>query len=590
MQKKLTFALLIAILISTSFSIKRTIYVVGVSEGKNGYEGILANLTVEVKEGSGRVFSYTMPLTKIDTQASARIAKEVSCEILNLNCSKYDFYYIIKAPSPIIGGPSAGAAMTIATLACLLNVSLKNDTVITGTINPDWSIGLVGGIPYKMEAASKVAKNFIIPVGIEEEDGINLKEEAEELGLNLYKAFDIRDAFKIFTGYEIKEKKVEAKVNLSLYKKAMKEVYLSFYSTINKSKADNETLELIEKAENLSKEGKYYSATSFLVRAKNRIYKQFLEDNYEKLNDYIESLDNSINEIEEKIENAKIDSIFDVDALVIAISRLYDAKESLREAGEEVITSEKIKKVAYAYVRYETVKAWLSMLNFFKGNYSVNFSESKLENLAAEKLQEAYTTISYATAITGYDQFDIEKASEAFDEGEYVYSIFESVKAKAIANLFIALALTKEEDYNKQEELLKEIANDSIKLVESQGIIPILGLSYLEYSETFNETTGRLIFLSYSKEFSKLSLEIAKELNKNITIKSNFEIEKVSKSINIEKIIKVVILPIISFITGLFLGILIKRPKVGNRIKKKTAKKLRKVTKPKRKTKRILRK
>ncbi len=590
MQKKLTFALLIAILISTSFSIKRTIYVVGVSEGKNGYEGILANLTVEVKEGSGRVFSYTMPLTKIDTQASARIAKEVSCEILNLNCSKYDFYYIIKAPSPIIGGPSAGAAMTIATLSCLLNVSLKNDTIITGTINPDWSIGLVGGIPYKMEAASKVAKNFIIPVGIEEEDGINLKEEAEELGLNLYKAFDIRDAFKIFTGYEIKEKKVEAKVNLSLYKKAMKEVYLSFYSTINKSKADNKTLELIKKAENLSKEGKYYSATSFLVRAKNRIYEQFLEDNYEKLNDYIESLDNSINEIEEKIENAKIDSIFDVDALVIAISRLYDAKESLREAEEEVITSEKIKKVAYAYVRYETVKAWLSMLNFFKGNYSVNFSEGKLENLAAEKLQEAYTTISYATAITGYDQFDIEKASEAFDKGEYVYSIFESVKAKAIANLFIALALTKEEDYNKQEELLKEIANDSIKLVESQGIIPILGLSYLEYSETFNETTDRLIFLSYSKEFSKLSLEIAKELNKNITIKSNFEIEKVSKSINIEKIIKVVILPIISFITGLFLGTLIKRPKVGNRIKKKTAKKLRKVTKPKRKTKRILRK
>ena len=103
-MKKIIPILLALILISSSFSI--TVHIVGITQKENGkYEGIIANLTVLMKKGSGNIFVSTSPLTKVDTQASARLARDVACQVLDFNCSNYDFYYIIKSNSPIVGGP-----------------------------------------------------------------------------------------------------------------------------------------------------------------------------------------------------------------------------------------------------------------------------------------------------------------------------------------------------------------------------------------------------------------------------------------------------------------------------------------------------
>ena len=62
-----------------------------------------ADLYLELKEGSGRVFLDTFPATKIDTQISTRFAKEIACHFYKLSCDTYDFIYTIKAESNIIG-------------------------------------------------------------------------------------------------------------------------------------------------------------------------------------------------------------------------------------------------------------------------------------------------------------------------------------------------------------------------------------------------------------------------------------------------------------------------------------------------------
>ena len=61
----------------------------------------------------------TFPLAKLDTQVSTRLAKEVACSYLDINCDSFDFFYTIRAQSPIIVGPSAGAAITILTISLL---------------------------------------------------------------------------------------------------------------------------------------------------------------------------------------------------------------------------------------------------------------------------------------------------------------------------------------------------------------------------------------------------------------------------------------------------------------------------------------
>src|SRR3989338_4268686 len=94
------FALLIAISILLLPNVSAEsghMKLLAVSETTDGYTGGIADLYLEIKPGSGRVFLETFPLTKVDTQISTRLAKEVACDFADIDCSKYDFFYTITA-------------------------------------------------------------------------------------------------------------------------------------------------------------------------------------------------------------------------------------------------------------------------------------------------------------------------------------------------------------------------------------------------------------------------------------------------------------------------------------------------------------
>lgn len=127
--------------------------------------GVLTDLTVSVRKGNGLVLvNIDNVLSKVDTQLSARTAAEYASEYTKIDLSDMDVIYDIKADSPVIAGPSAGAAMTIATIAALQNQSLRKETVITGTINDDGTIGLIGGVLAKATAAKENNMSiFLVP-------------------------------------------------------------------------------------------------------------------------------------------------------------------------------------------------------------------------------------------------------------------------------------------------------------------------------------------------------------------------------------------------------------------------------------------
>src|SRR3989344_2762975 len=82
------------------------IKLLAVEETQDGDRGGIANLYIRTIPGAGNIFTATYPLTKFDTQISARFAKENACDYLDNKCNDLDFLYTITAGSAAIGGPS----------------------------------------------------------------------------------------------------------------------------------------------------------------------------------------------------------------------------------------------------------------------------------------------------------------------------------------------------------------------------------------------------------------------------------------------------------------------------------------------------
>ena len=133
---------------------------------QNG-NGVITPLIVEVKPGDGKILTNIEKLLFwIDTQQSMQIAKQVAENVTKIDVDKYDLIYTIKSEATLVGGPSAGASLTVATIAALENKKIKSDIMMTGMINSDGTIGEVGGILEKAKAAKELgAKVFLVPKG-----------------------------------------------------------------------------------------------------------------------------------------------------------------------------------------------------------------------------------------------------------------------------------------------------------------------------------------------------------------------------------------------------------------------------------------
>jgi len=141
--------------------------------------GMISRLTVEIMPGAGRVLVDTHPLVGFDFQYADRTAVKVASNLTGYaldddgeGLEGADVLFLVSTLTgesveiQSIDGPSAGAATTVATIAALENKIIKENVIITGTINEDGSIGPVGGIFQKAQAASEAgAELFLVPNG-----------------------------------------------------------------------------------------------------------------------------------------------------------------------------------------------------------------------------------------------------------------------------------------------------------------------------------------------------------------------------------------------------------------------------------------
>jgi predicted S18 family serine protease len=135
---------------------------------QTSYRGHVLRADVELVEGQGRVLVNTEVLNGMDIQTSVRTAATAVEALTGVSFGSTDIILTITSDVTVdaVDGPSAGAAITVALLAALRRVEVREGVYITGTVNSDGSIGRVGGVPYKaLAAAEEGAEAVVVPPG-----------------------------------------------------------------------------------------------------------------------------------------------------------------------------------------------------------------------------------------------------------------------------------------------------------------------------------------------------------------------------------------------------------------------------------------
>jgi cell pole-organizing protein PopZ len=121
--------------------------------------------------------------------------------LLGIDPSDYRYTYDVGGR---IDGPSAGTLMTVVTMATILGHTVKSDVTMTGTINPDGTVGPVGGIPHKIDGAAKAGKKLVlIPAGQRQSVDMATKQSVDVVDRGRRQNVDVREVSDIFDAYEL---------------------------------------------------------------------------------------------------------------------------------------------------------------------------------------------------------------------------------------------------------------------------------------------------------------------------------------------------------------------------------------------------
>jgi uncharacterized protein len=547
-----------------------TVYAPAVSESGSGYVGVISTITVSVQgNGSGRVFVDTLPLTDVDMQGSARLAVKVASALVSTDNRSHldpytcDFFFVVRTSSPMIGGPSAGAIMTAAVIALLENWTLDNDTVMTGMINPDGSIGPIGGIPYKIDAAYSVgATRFLIPKGqmtytemvteYQDINGIlwentypvtrNVSDYAlTNYGIQVVEVEDINDVLEFFTGWTFPMTESPDKITTEDYITAMKplattlldEAQTSYHNAsdlFNKTTIPNRypqyyrnqitdflnTAEekLLESTEWYEKEV-YYTSTSksfqSLIDAHFVAFacQYFTSDDQEG---FVQSIINrtfeSFQHNRELAKESTIQGMVTLQCVGAAQQRIHEAASYISEAntsfqGGDDLTA--LYNLAFAQQRTNSVQWWLNISTPFHDSGTIN--TSMISDLAEEYLDDAQQAIVYSEIIisemgktSGYLNDAKDLLETARSENENGYSAAALFGAfESLVKANLALELV---DGVTDDKLERARVRASASITESRnlGIEPVLAVSYYEYGQSLANESAPDTAIVYYKD------------------------------------------------------------------------------------------
>jgi uncharacterized protein len=541
-MKRILFVLILCLLLVPTVAGRQGyMKLLAVKETPGGYEGSVADLYLEIKRGSGRVFIDTFPLTKLDTQMSTRFAKEIACRFLDVDCDDFDFIYTIRAESSIIGGPSAGAAISVLTVSLLGGLEIDERVTITGTINSGGLVGPVGGLKEKIEVGGKVnLKRVIIPQGLkmlkEDNKTVDLVKYGAERGVKIVEVSSLNDAVYQLTGKRLREISGRLEIDKE-YQDTMKflsEVlcnrtrelqedvmgYSGKAITLSEDFLDREksAINLTRRSKEAFKKRMYYSAASYCFGA-NVKYKSLLYElenlSKSKISKEVSRIRKIIKKFERDIDKKGLKTITDLQTYMVVKDRLTEGNDNLNLVIEHLNDSKKrIQYLAYAYERISSAESWSKF--FGNDGREFNLDKDVLEDSCLMKLSEAEERIQYVRllfpSILEDTRKEIDRAYEDYENKNYALCLYKASKAKAESNAVLNVI-------GVEETKLGEIVNQKLEILErwiieetKKGIFPIVGYSYYEYAKSLKEEDkySALIYMEYALELSNLDMYFEK--------------------------------------------------------------------------------
>lgn len=527
--------------------------------------GVATDFVITVAPGNGHVYVETWPLAEVDMQASARLAAQIAGKVLDVDMNKYDVFIQVKSDAPIIGGPSAGGTMTVGIIAALEGWEVRKDVMMTGMINPDGSIGPVGGILEKASAAYSVgSKLFLIPEGqriqiiqtteqkqigpitqiTSKAERVDVVEYARERwGLEVKEIKDIYDAVYYFTGKKIEKPSVPADLNvdtsflktdalndydktLSYYEQVENKLKTSNmgYSTYSYLKeALNEAKSRLNEAKKALEDGRYYTTLSldFQARITIRHVDWYLDvETDADLENLLKNVDDEIKSTENTISNLTIRGISMLQAVAASEERIEQAKSLLKDAWSAYYDGnywDAVSNAAFAYERIQTAKFWASLgERYAKGDV---IERESLKETARDYLDNSRLIITYITSMFG--EVNLQELINLMNEGEGYYqdgkysaAIFSAMEARIQAEIILdTLGIDNETILMDKLQRMKEDAKVAIAQAQKEGIYPILSFSYYEFAQSYENQGGldniqtAMMFYQYAKETSTVFLE-----------------------------------------------------------------------------------
>jgi len=486
MNKKLIFVFLFLIILSANifaYIPKAQMKIFAVNSSNTGMD---ANLIIEIKPGTGKIFSNVNSPVGSLTQESERNAVNAAERVVPLAKDKYDYFFEIQSSASSIDGPSAGAAMALLLVSMLSDKDLSGKVSITGTITADGYVGTVGGIGSKAKKASELGiKLFMIPAGnrrqaITTNTGtsqiVDLPDyaytnwdmkvvEVETIeDIQNYVSMNIND-IDINATKEIKDQQyfpiaIENSQALSPMRIIVDKYLVDARNTLNKTENSisnskikdssivQSLLSLVDYSKESIEEAEEYSKGNYLYTAANEAFlaKTYLIAIDEVVNNpSILSKDSTIynlrlKEIENKISLAenrsKLCSLDKLEWCISARQRIVWAKNKINEIKSTKSNDSPLDKV----MNYSYSLAWVSIANDFLdagiSSNTPNFVESQeFKYLAQQYIVDIENELILVDEAIAKDEDLTRRLNAAKTDYEmewYVTALYDAASAKAV--------------------------------------------------------------------------------------------------------------------------------------------------------------
>ena len=492
--------LLVLVLLSASFVSASSITVLSVSEG-DSRSGGTATVHLETRPGSGSVYIDSFPLTRLDTQISMRFARDYACSLAEVDCSRRDFFYTLRAPTSIIGGPSAGAAMSVLAYAHLSGLSLDESTAMTGTVNAGGLIGPVGGIEEKVVAAREAGFSRVLVPAFDEEVSVD--------GVEVIRVIDVEDAIFYFTGEDVRSPPADIVVP-DAYRAQMERVASqlcdradSLSATVN---ASNSSRDFLTRASVASAQTDFYSAASFCFSANLDLQRRHFEDKPQsELRAIVRQLREDISSFDDEVSSYEVSTIADLEIFMVVRERLVESFDTLEAEDMSNLSSS---RVAFALERFSSARAWSSFLGQVPSR-EIDLSDEQLRMSCSQRVAEAQERLNYVQFLLDSPLDDtrqvVSNALEDQRQGEWALCLFKATKAKAEADSVIT-AVSAGANLNETVRRQREKAQGALAAQSARGNFPIISYAYYEYSGSVDDVFSANLYSSYALELANLGI------------------------------------------------------------------------------------